>query len=775
MREWHKTQCYNCGLSCGLEVEVEDNKILNVRPDPDSPRTNAYCCRKGRAAKYFQDHGERLNYPLKKVNGEFVRISWEQAFKEIGERANGIIEKYGPKSFSICGCALANDQSETALAKPLLKATGSQYFYNPIGIEFAGNWWAHGKIIGDQSFFTEPDEELTEVVIFWGSNAYVAHQVKDARTAIRERSGDPDKTVIVVDPRMSETARMADMHVAPYPGTDALLMRAMIAIILEKGWQDQKYIDEKVSDWDKAKVWFENFDVDGALRVCRVPRDQIERFCHILTHKKWGVHQDLGLFCGRHNTLNSYLLVTLMAVCGMLLVPGGNVIQESFTSRGESTHEENPDVWRTQETGRFPVLGVYPAGCLAAEMNSERPDRMRALICSLSNPVRSYPDSQAIARGLDRLELLVVIDITMTETAQHADYVLPGKTGFEAYQFNVFQAGYPESVCMLKHPFIGQIGERMADGEIWLGIAKSMGILPELPQSLYQAAEKAVKTGDRIPYFLKLIVFMMRNKHLFKIIQLVIAETMGKAMGSAARSLCWAALLTSYTAGTGMVEAAGWKPTRHKLLQKVPKMRAMLTMDAVFDAVDNTEQGVVFAVADRETAFEFHVKHEDKKLHLYCDEVNTHIQNITPEAEAAAIAPTGEFPLVLSAGRHSDDGDNATMRNPETYRYRQPYTVAINPEDAQRLGVSDGEMVRLTTKAGSIDIPAEYTWQTCEGYVLVPHHFGFSFGGKTYGQGINHLTSWEDMDEITGNPFYRFVPCRIDRIKEGEAYDEIIQ
>ena len=184
--------------------------------------------------------------------------------------------------------------------------------FNPIGIEFMGNWWSHGKILGDQMHFLEPDDGSTEVLLYWGSNSYVTHQIPGARAICREFSENPDKMVIVVDPRLSETARMADMHIMPALGTDSLFLRALIAIILENGWQNQAFIDEHVSDWDKTKHWFENVDIDGPLRVCGIPRSQAEEFARILTTKKWGMHQDLGLFFGRHNTMNSYLCIILI-------------------------------------------------------------------------------------------------------------------------------------------------------------------------------------------------------------------------------------------------------------------------------------------------------------------------------------------------------------------------------------------------------------------------------------------------------------------------------
>ncbi|WP_455541868.1 molybdopterin-dependent oxidoreductase [Intestinibacter sp.] len=240
MGEWKKTQCNLCAVACGIEVKVENNKIIDVRPDKTSPQSRGYCCRKGRSAKYFVDHEDRLLYPKKRVGDHYERISWEQAYKEIAEKANSIIKKHGPRSFALIGGGNPSVQTPSATALPLLKGIGSQYVFNAIGTEFMGYWWSCGRILGDQMHYLEPDDRNIEVIIYWGSNSYVSHQMPFARETCRQFSESADKMMIVIDPRLSETARMSDMHIMPALGSDSLFIRALISLILEKGWQNQK-------------------------------------------------------------------------------------------------------------------------------------------------------------------------------------------------------------------------------------------------------------------------------------------------------------------------------------------------------------------------------------------------------------------------------------------------------------------------------------------------------------------------------------------------------
>lgn len=764
MSEWKKTWCNLCAVTCGLELEVEDNKIINVRPDPSSPRSNGYCCRKGRSAKYFQENRDRLLYPKKRVGDHYERISWEQAYQEIAEKARAIIDKHGPRSTGFIGGGTYSMSTPAATLQPLQKAIGTQYFFNPMGVEFMGDWWSHGRIIGDQAHYVEPDEEKNEVVIFWGSNAYVSHQIPNSKRVIRGFSQDPDKMLIVVDPRLSETARMADMHIMPAFGSDSLFLRALIALIVEKGWENKEYLEKHVSDWNKAIRWFQGFDIDGALKVCQITREQATEFARVLTTKKWGMHQDLGLFFGRHSTTNSYLVLTLMVVCGMLLVPGGNVLPLRTITLPNSD-EYDPKVWRLPVTNRFPVYSVYPEGAIPDEVLGDNEDRIRFMICDLSNPCRSYPDSQRMEEALQKLELFVAIDCVETETTMIADYVLPSCSGYENDgDFDIFTLNYPDCVWGSRKRIVEPPGEAKEDCLIMAELTQAMGYIPEIPKSLYTAAEQAAKDGDRIKYFLKVVMWIAKGgMKYFDQAATVICLTLGKYMGYG-RSMNWAGLLTCSLPKFGIMAV---EPDRkqHPILSRMPVFKDFCTLDAAYKLTDEHPEGAVIARADEEHLMERHILHKDKKFHLWCEEVDHYLRTrIIPEREAKELTLKDGNNMILSAGRHADAGVNNAMRNPGTYQYRQPYVLAINPQDAQEMGFEDGETVKLSTNRGSIEIPLEVSWQTARGYVIMPHYFGLHYQGKMIGMHANYLTDNHDIDEMTGNSRWRYTPCRVEKL-----------
>ncbi len=772
MGEWKKTQCTVCGVSCGIEVEVENGKIISSRPDKDSPRSHGYACRKGRNSKYFMHHGDRLDYPMKKVNGKFERISWDQAISEIAQKLRAIVDEHGPRAVCGIGGASGGGQSELIFLKALINGLGSQYIFNPIGFEFLGNWWSHGKIFGDQVCFTEPDDCGPEAIVLWGSNSFVTHQMCDARKNLRECAEDPNRLLIVVDPRMSESARLADIHIANRPGTDALMMKGLIALILKKGWENKEYCAKHVKDLDKIRPWFTMTNIEECFRVAGVSMEEMENLARVLTTKKWGVHQDLGLFCGRHSTLNSYLMIMLEVICGVALVPGATIVHEPWAERGATIHEDtDPKVWRTPVTNRFPVLEAFPSCVMPVEMLSDRPDRIRAAVRVLGSPMRSYPDSKLVRKAFEQLELLVVADIAWTEDCELADYVLPAKSNFERYEFNAFQMNFPECVMTLRPPvFEETIAERRDMCEVLIDISKKCGALPKLPKWLYAAGEKAAKTGDRMPYLFALLAYLGgTGMKYFQIRTAVLGETLGRAMGSATKGVAWGALMTTPMAAGLSAKCNHPKLGFHPIMEKLPGLDNFCALDAAFEQVLKHPEGAVVGIADNDKPDEYlkqHVKFPDHKIRLYCREVDEALRTLTPASEEAAIAPTEEFPFVMSSGRHTEDGLNAMtryMKNMNKY-HKSYYTFLMNPEDAADMGISDGQLVRVTTKAGSAEIPAEVSYQCSRGYAMFPHHYGLTFEGTKEGESGNELFNWDNMDEITGNPCVRFVPCRIEAV-----------
>lgn len=769
--EWKKTTCAFCTICCGLEMKIDNNHIVDVRPDPDNKRSKNYCCRKGRSSKYYQENPDRLRHPLKRVGDEFVEISWEQAIQEISAKTKELLKKYGPDSLSVIGGAGANAFGSSLLQANAMMKLGINNNFNPTGCEFMSYFWNNGHLSGRQARFIEPDEERMEALVLWGSNAYVSHQIINGRKVIREVAESEDKKLIVVDPRLSETARMADIHIPLRAGSDALLLRAMIAIILENGWQHQDYLDKHVKDFDKVKPWFENFDIKSACAVCNVPYERVLELCRVLCNTKWGMHVDLGIFMGRHNTISCCLLNILMCVTGTLMAPGGSVILKTVINNPNNDWSSSKTK-ALKATGAMPVGGSYPMGCYAPEVLTDDPGRIRASFVLLSNPARSFPDSDKVAEALQKLDLLVVSDIVTTETSKYAHYILPARSVYESYDFSPFMWEYPDTHIFIKRPIVKAEGDARETGEFWLDLMDAMGLMPKLPESLYKAAEEGVASGNRMKYLGALLRYIASHPKYATMIFFIIAETLGRAMGSVHLASFWGALMF----GTDKLLKADCARAGHavyrgkiKYFAKIAKPLADFDMmDQIFQKIYDDPDGIVFAKADVNNNCE-NVLYKDHKLRVFTPEMDEYINRITPDKEKAALCGNSDYPFVLSVGVHRDGGHNGWMRNHATHPFRNPCTMELNPEDARELGLENGEKARLVTRTAEAEVDVEVTCRTSRGYVSVPHHFGFTVDGKTYGIGINKLSGSDERDEVTGDPIWRYVPCRVEKIGAAGA------
>ena len=253
MSEWHKTGCVMCAQNCGLEVRVENNRMVRVRPDGDNPRSQGYACRKGLNVMYHQHHAQRLTHPLKRVGERFEKISWDQAINEIAARLRAIVDAHGPKAVAYMGGGGQGCHFEAAFGVRLIRALGSHYHYNALAQELTGSYWVWGRVLGRQNLLIGTDHHNTDMLVAVGWNGMMSHQMPQARKFLTRFAKDPDKTLVVIDPRRSETAAIANIHLSIRPGTDALLTRAMIAILLQQGWHDRDYIARHVSGFDEIE------------------------------------------------------------------------------------------------------------------------------------------------------------------------------------------------------------------------------------------------------------------------------------------------------------------------------------------------------------------------------------------------------------------------------------------------------------------------------------------------------------------------------------------
>jgi anaerobic selenocysteine-containing dehydrogenase len=518
----------------------------------------------------------------------------------------------------------------------------------------------------------------------------------------------------------------------------------MIAIILKEGWGNKAYMDNHTSGFDQVKSLFEDFDVRASLKICKLDFNQVREVAKAYATRKSSLRYDLGIFMGRHSGLNSYLIVILQAICGRLCVPGGNISPGHIVPIGPNTDERDPKIWRTVTTNAFPVCGCFPPNVMPEEILSDHPEKLRAVLVSGLNPLRSYADTTAYEKAFHRLDLLVTVELAMTETAALSHYVLPSRSGYESWDGTFFPITYPGIHFQMRRPIIEPEGETLEQGEIDLLLADKLGLIPPIPESLYKAAYES-----HAAFANALMEYVMTEPKALKAMPFILGKTLGKAMGSVHLAALWGMLQVAPKSFQKNAARAGFK-------------QGPTLGEEIFQQIMNHPEGIWVGKVDPENNFA-EIKTADGKINLHIPELLDELKTIEVTREEAALVMPSEFPFILMAGRHMSMNANTLMRDPAWNEGKRACTLAMHPDDAAALNLIDGQMVRIITEAGSEEIELEITDAAHKGHVAIPHGFGLVYNGKKYGTNVNRLTKNTHRDQF-GTPIHRYVPCRVEAI-----------
>jgi anaerobic selenocysteine-containing dehydrogenase len=366
------------------------------------------------------------------------------------------------------------------------------------------------------------------------------------------------------------------------------------------------------------------------------------------------------------------------------------------------------------------------------------------VITCAANPLRSYADTTAYENAFKQLDLLVAADIVMSETASVAHYILPCKTAFESWE-GTPGAGFSKVYARMRAPVLEAEGEQKENGEIFTLLAEAMGLMPQLPEALYEAA----RFGDFEEYRKKLTDYTTANPESGGVLDLIVAKTLGSAIGSTHLTSIFPRFIQIPKAREEEAVSAGFPAGPDQGL-------------AIYQAIISHPEGILVGIRDPEKNIET-LPTEDGRIKLYNAGVDDWMRKITPVDEEEQLKVDERFPLILMAGRHMDMNANTMMRNPAWNEGRRACTLAMNPADAERLGFVDKQMVKVVTEAGEEIIEVEVTEDARRGQVIMPHGFGLVYNGVKYGANVNRLTKNTHRDQF-GTPMHRYVPCRVEAL-----------
>ncbi len=746
--DWQPTACVLCACNCGVEVQVTGNAITRVKGDKAHPASKGYACEKAQRLGFYQSN-PRISSPLRRrPDGTYEEVDWDTAITEVAARLAQVRDEHGSDSLFYYGGGGQGNHLGGAYSGATRSALGIRYSSNALAQEKTGEIWIDAHLFGHTSH-TTPDFGNAEVAVFVGKNPWMAHGFPHARPTLKAIAADPERALIVIDPRRTETAAMADIHLQVRPGGDAFLLAAMLAVLVQEDLLDHEFLETRTEDFEAVVAGVRDIDVEEYSRRADVDAELVRAAARrIGTAASCSILEDLGIQQAPHSTLNSYLEKLLWALTGHFARPGCTNLHTSF-SPGGLVGRARESRRRTPVTGERIIGGMFPAAAIPDAILTDDPARFHAAIIESSNPVHSLPDSPRMREAMAALDFSVVIDITMTETAECADYVLPAPTQYEKYECTFFNIEFPMNYFHLRAPVVPAPDGPLGEPEIHRRLVRALGVLTDEDLAgLHEAAGQGLDA-----YAAAFAARMGERPHLVGLAAVVLYETLGPALpdGAAAAAALWGAAQMCAATYPESLRAAGFAGDGPGL------------GNALFEAVLREKRGLTFSVDSHEANWEWIRRATPSgRLRLAIPELLEELATLEDERDE----PDDEFPFILCAGERRSNTAQTLIRDP-AWRKRDPQgALRISGLDAQALGLDDGAHVTVITRRGRCDTPIEITDMMRPGNISLPNGLGLAHGagGPVTGVPPNELTSSDRRDWLAGTPWHKNVPARLEPV-----------
>lgn len=712
------TYCRVCEPLCGMVATVTDGELTKLRPDKQHPLSQGFACPKGIAMSEIQNDPDRVTHPLRRrPDGGFERVSWEQALDDIGARLRAIKDRHGGGSIGwYMGNPGAFSYSHPLWVKGFVDGLGSRHYYTASSQDVANRFAASSLLYGSPFLLPIPDLERCELLVVVGANPMVSHgsvmsapRIKEQLHAITDRGG----RVVVIDPRRSETAREFE-HVAVNPDSDAWLLLSLLNVIFAESLQDADAAALQGRGVERLAELAADFPPERTEAETGVDADRVRALARdVAAAEGCAIYGRTGSCLGRNGTLVSFLLDALALVSGNLDREGGSLFGDPairFDRIAEMIGVGTYGKLRSRVGGFPEVLGAAPASLMAKEITTPGDGQMRAMFISAGNPVLSVPNGPELEQAMEELELCVAIDLYVTETSKHADYVLPATTFLEREDLPLpFLALFTTPFIQFTEAVVEPRGEARQEWEVIEDIASRVGVVPSSVLALRLLGKVGIKLSPR-----RLVELLLR---------------------------------------------VGPKGDRFGLRRRGLNLRKLGEQPHGVELAPRWEPG---GLADR-------LRHSDRLVDLAPPEIKAEVERLRSSNGASA-----EFPLRLIGLRELRSHNSWMHNSQKLMRGERSHAARIHPDDAEAHGVEDGESIRLSSAHGAVEVAAKVTDEVKPGTVAVPHGWGHAGGWEIAngagGANVNELASSEpeDLEALAGMAFLNGIPVRIEPIQAPE-------
>lgn len=716
--------CTLCEATCGIRVTTEGRSVLRIEGDPEDPFSRGHLCPKAHGLGEIQSDPDRLRTPMRRTDAGFVPIGWDEALDLAAERLAAIREVAGTDAIALYrGNPTVHDAQSILYWNVLQRAIPTKSQFSAGSLDTWPRWVQAGLMYGGFLHTPVPDLERCEYLLILGANPVVSNGSLMTAPGIKRRLGELRERggrIVVVDPRRSETAQIADRHVAIRPGGDAAFVLAMLQVLFAEGRVDLGACQGRVNDLPRVRDCVARFTPEHVAAACGVAPETIREIARDFAKARAAAaYGRMGASVQRFGTLAHWAIDLLNIVTGNLDREGGLLFPRPAVSLGFVGPKPGEDVvfgrHRSPVSGHDEILGEWPMAAFAEEIESEREDRIRALVVIAGNPVASAPNAARIDRALAKLEFVLAFDYYINETTRHADLVLPPTAVLENENYDVALLHFAVENVAKWSPAALPVEPGMQP--IWrtlLGLAKRMMGLGALSDEQVDA----LVVRQLVPALLE------RSPFAGKLEIEAIVAGLGDEPGPR-RLIDLLLRLGPFGDGFGLVPDG-------------------LSLAAVAAAPHGIALGRLTASLPES------IRTASGRIELAPERILADLPRL--EAWIDASIEAGRDPQLALIGRREIRSMNSWLHNlPSLMKGRERCTLEVSPIDADRLGLRHGGRARVESRIASIVVPVVVDDRMRPGVVSLPHGWGHDQPGvqlsvATRRPGVNANLVFDDAE-----------------------------
>jgi anaerobic selenocysteine-containing dehydrogenase len=728
----HHRTCSLCEAMCGIVVEHRDGEVLSIRPDREDVLSRGHICPKAVALKDLHEDPDRLRQPMRRTATGWETVSWRAAFHEVERRISDVRARHGRDAVAIyLGNPTVHNLGAMLAVGDFIRSVRTRNLYSATSVDQLPHMVASHALFGHQFLLPVPDVDRTQLFICIGGNPVAsggsimgAPGFERRVAALRARGG----RFVVIDPRRTESAAIADEYLAVRPGTDVFLLLALLHEVFSSGREATGHLAARIDGVEALRGAVLAFDPTLLAARTGIPRERLARLAHeICEEPRALVYGRVGACTQEFGGLTLWLIYCLNAVTGHLDREGGMMFAEPAVdltrAYGSTGHY---DRFRSRVRGLPEFGNELPVAALAEEMLTEGDGRIRALATFAGNPVLSTPNGRQLDRALEGLDFMVSVDMYLNETTRHAHLILPPTSPLERSHYDIALSGFAvHNVAKYSPPLFAGPAGALHDHEILAELTLRLGSPPGL-------ARIAARARAAVPRALgpdRTLDLMLRTG----------------AYGTEYRG--WVKLLAGLP-GLGALRRQLAAPHRR------PVGLSLKRLKAAPHGVDlgPLEPNLLRRLATR-----------DGRVALAPERF---LADLARAVEALQ-QPAPDLALI---GRRHVRSNNSWLHNSQRLVKGKPRcTLQIHPQDAARRGVLDGTTVRLRSRVGEVRVAAEITTDVMPGVVSLPHGWGHDRDGirlgvasRHAGASINDVVDDQRIDTLTGTAVLNGTPVEVE-------------